>query len=121
MHVFSVQNPQNKKQKTSRMVGKIKEKYDWYFSKLKCKKTGAANEIRSWTSTHSNNNVFIRKETRKKVAQKKFRRFQGRGNVWLMFWTPNDTVKGKSYVFSGDKQRNNVCLVYLECKLQEDI
>ena len=38
-----------------------------------------------------------------------------------MFWTPNETVKVKSYVFSGDKQRNNVCLVYLEYKLPEDI
>ena len=37
-----------------------------------------------------------------------------------MFLTKNDSMKDKSYVFSGYKQRNNVCLVYLECHLQED-
>ena len=29
-------------------------------------------------------------------------------------------MEGKCYVFSGYKQRNKVCLVYLEWKLQQD-
>ena len=29
-------------------------------------------------------------------------------------------MKGKCYVFSGYEQRNKVCFVYLECKLQQD-
>ena len=39
---------------------------------------------------------------------------------------PIDVVKGKRimkekwYVFAGYKQRNNVWLIYLECKLQQD-
>ena len=37
-----------------------------------------------------------------------------------MSWTPKYSMKGKCYLFSGYKQRKNVCLVYLECKLQED-
>ena len=37
-----------------------------------------------------------------------------------MFWGWNDSMKGKCHVFSGYKQRNKVCLVYLECKLQKD-
>ena len=65
MHVFSVQNPKNKQLKRWTVVGKIKEKYQWYFSKLKCKKTGAANEITSWTSTQRNKNVFRRKKNKK--------------------------------------------------------
>ena len=36
-----------------------------------------------------------------------------------MFWKQNDTMKGKCYVYGCYKQRNKVCLVYLECKLQQ--
>ena len=37
-----------------------------------------------------------------------------------MFWKANDSMKGKCYLFSGYKQRKNLCLVYLECKQQQD-
>ena len=37
-----------------------------------------------------------------------------------MFWRPNDSMKGKCYVFSCYKQRNKLCLVYLDFKLQQD-
>ena len=37
-----------------------------------------------------------------------------------MFWRPKVGMKGKCYVLSGYKKRNNVCLVYLETKLQQD-
>ena len=37
-----------------------------------------------------------------------------------MFWRRNDSFQGKYYVFSGYKQRNKVCLVYLEWKQQQD-
>ena len=36
-----------------------------------------------------------------------------------MFWKPNDSIKGKCYVFRVYKQRNKVRLVYSECKLQQ--
>ena len=31
-----------------------------------------------------------------------------------------DSMKSKCYIFSGYKQRKKVCLVCLECKLQQD-
>ena len=37
-----------------------------------------------------------------------------------MFCTPKDSRKGQCYVFSVYKERNNVSLVYLDCKLQQD-
>ena len=43
-----------------------------------------------------------------------------RTKVRLMFWRWNDSMKGKYHVFIGYKQRNKVCLVYLECKPQKD-
>ena len=36
-----------------------------------------------------------------------------------MFWRRNYSMKHKCYAFSGYKQTNNVCFVYLECKLQQ--
>ena len=36
------------------------------------------------------------------------------------FWMPNESVKGKCYIFRGTKQSNKLSFVYLECKLQED-
>ena len=36
-----------------------------------------------------------------------------------MFWTPKNSIKGKCYVFSGYEQKNQVCLVYLGCKLDQ--
>ena len=40
-------------------------------------------------------------------------------NVWR-FQGMADIRKCKCYIFSIDKQRNKVCLVHLECKLQHD-
>ena len=37
-----------------------------------------------------------------------------------MFSRPKDSRKNKCYIFSGYKERSKVCLVYLECKLQQD-
>ena len=37
-----------------------------------------------------------------------------------MFWKPRERIKGKWDLFSGYNQRNNACLVYLKCKLQQD-
>ena len=39
----------------------------------------------------------------------------------LMFGTPRDSVKGNCYVFNNYKQRNKVCLAYLECKHRNKI
>ena len=36
-----------------------------------------------------------------------------------MFWRQKDSMKGKCHNFSCHKQKNKVCLVYFECKLQE--
>ena len=37
----------------------------------------------------------------------------------LIFRRPRHTMKGKCEDFSCHKERNEMCLVYLECKLQE--
>ena len=37
-----------------------------------------------------------------------------------MFWKPNDSIKNKSYVFSGYKQRSKMCLAYLQDELYQD-
>ena len=34
---------------------------------------------------------------------------------------PNERIKRKYYVFSGYKKRNSVRLMYLECKLEQDL
>ena len=36
-----------------------------------------------------------------------------------MFWSLNESIKSKCYTLSGYKQTNDVCLVYLECKLRQ--
>ena len=38
----------------------------------------------------------------------------------LFFWMPKENMKGKCYVFSGHKKRNNISWMYLECKLEQD-
>ena len=48
-----------------------------------------------------------------------FRGFDLRGKVRLTFSQRKDIMKRKCYVFSKYKQRNKVCVVYLECKLQK--
>ena len=35
-----------------------------------------------------------------------------------MFWKAKDSIKGKSYVLSGYKQINKVCLLFLDGKLE---
>ena len=68
---------------------------------------------------YTRNNVFRSKETTKMVVLKLFRGFEARRKPRLLFWRPKNTMKDKCYVFSGYKERNKDCLVYLECKLQE--
>ena len=66
------------------------------------------------------NNVFRGKQATKKITLIIFRALEVRKKVRLIIWTPEDTMKGKCYVFSGYKKKNKVCLVDVECKLQED-
>ena len=40
--------------------------------------------------------------------------------VRLIFCVPKDWIKRQCYDFSDYKQRNKVCLLYLECQLQQD-
>ena len=37
-----------------------------------------------------------------------------------MFWRPRDSLRVKYYTFSCYKQTNEVCLEYIDCKLQQD-
>ena len=101
------------------MVRKLKAKCISCFWRLKCKKI-IANAIRSWTTKNRRNSVFRSKEKTNKVPPNIFRDSEVRKKLRFMFWRPNDSMKGKCYVFSGYKQRNKLCLVYLECKLQQD-
>ena len=69
---------------------------------------------------NSRTNVITSKQTTNKVAPNIFRRFKVTKKVRLGFRNSKDSMKSKCYDFSGYKQRNNVNLVYLECKLQQD-
>ena len=89
----------------------LKRKYEWYFWRLNCNKLGAADGITSETAKEWKNNVFTSKQTPDKSPSNIFRVLEVRKKVGLMFWRPKDTMKDKSYVFSGYKQRNKVCLV----------
>ena len=57
------------------------------------------------------------KQTKNNVPPKIFRGFEVRRKVGFMFSRPKNTITGKCYVCTGFKQRNKVCLPYLECKL----
>ena len=60
------------------------------------------------------------KQTTKKVLPNRFWCFQVKLRVLLMFRRPKDRIKGKCYLFSGYKMRNNVWVMNLECKLNQD-
>ena len=49
-----------------------------------------------------------KKQTTKEVLSNIFASLQVGKKVWLMFWRPNDSMKGKSYEFSGYKQKKGV-------------
>ena len=53
------------------------------------------------------------------VPPKMFRGLEETKKTYLMFWMLKKTMKGKCYDFSCHKERNKVCVVYLECKLQK--
>ena len=66
------------------------------------------------------NNVFRIKQTTNNLQRNLQRRFEGKKKVRLMFGRPKYSMESKCYVYSGYKQRRNVCLLYLECKFQQD-
>ena len=45
VYVFSIQKPQNKQYKRATVVRKLKAKYEWCFSRLKCNKIGAVLQL----------------------------------------------------------------------------
>ena len=90
------------------------------FSILKCNKIGSADAITSCTAKDITNNRFRSKQTRNKVPPNTIKGFQLRNMVRLIIWRPNERTAGKCYVVYVYKKRNKVCLVYLECKMQED-
>ena len=110
----------------STVVRKLKAKYERCFSRLEWHTIGAADAITSYTAKkeeknkQNRNNVFRKKETTSKVPPNIFRHFEVRKKVQLVVWTPENKMKSKCYVFNGYEQSNKVCLVYLECKLQQD-
>ena len=63
---------------------------------------------------------LVANNSKKNVPRNIFRGFGVRKKVELMFWRAKDSIKSKCYRFSNYKERNKVCVVYLECKLQED-
>ena len=73
----------------------------------------------TWTAKNSRNNVFRKKETPNKVPSKIFSDLEGTRKVRLMFLTTNYIMNGKCYFLRSYNQRNKVCLVDLEYKLQE--
>ena len=99
---------------------KLKANYEWCFSRLQRNKIGPAQTITSWTAKNSRNNVFRKKQTTNKILPNVFRRCEVRTKVRLMFWRSKKSMKCECYVFSGYKQRNKVCLVYLENDLRQN-
>ena len=99
------------------MVGRIKPRYDLPFSRLKRNKIGATNVITNSTGKNSRNNVFLKKQTTKKVLPNIFKDFEVRRKVRIMF---KNNVKSKYYIFNGYKLGNKMCLEYLEFKLKQD-
>ena len=61
-------------------------------------------------------NVFTIKQKTNKLKPKIYRGLQVTKKVLLLFWRPNDSMKGKFDAFSGNKQRNMVRLLHLEFK-----
>ena len=56
--------------------------------------------------------ILYKEESKQHTASPNiFRGIEVRKNVRLIFWSPNDTMKSKCYVFSGHKQRNKERLV----------
>ena len=90
------------------------------FVEVEYNKISAANGITSKSSKNSWNNVFTIQQTANKVPPNISWSFEVRRKVLLMFWTPKDSLKVKYYAFSCYEQRNEVCLVYIKRKLQQD-
>ena len=110
----------NMQKKRYTVVRKLKLKYNWCFSRLKCKNICAADPIDNLTAKNSRNNAFRRKETTNKILLNISGGFKVRRKVRLMLWRPNDDNKGKCYIFSAYKERNKMFLAYLLCKLQKE-
>ena len=68
---------------------------------------------------NSRNKLCRSKLKMNKVPPNMFRCFKLRKKSRVMFWKSKDCIKSKCSVFSSFKQRTKVCMVYLECKLQE--
>ena len=107
------------------MVRKLKAKYERCFARLEWHTIGAADAITSYTAKKEEKKqteitYLEKKETTSKVPPNIFRRFEVRKKVQLVVWRPENKMKSKCYVFSDYEQSNKVCLVYLECKLQQD-
>ena len=64
--------------------------------------------------------TYLEAKKAKKVSPNIFRALEGKKKVRFMFLMKKSSMKSKCYIFSSYKQRNKVCLVYLECKLQPD-
>ena len=115
MH-FQVKNLRITSKNGQQSSKKLKAKFEWFRSGLKCRKIGAGDAITTYTSKNSRNNVSKRKQTTNKVLHNIFRGLELRAEVPLMFQRPKSSMKSRSYVFSGYQQRNQVCFVYLDCK-----
>ena len=68
----------------------------------------------------SKNNSFRPKRTTNKASCKIFRGFELGKNVLRGFSKPKEQNQMLMEHFEPLKTNNNVCLVYLQCKLQED-
>ena len=102
------------------MIRILKTKWESGFSTLNCNKIRAAATINGETGKNNRINVFRTKQTTNKILPKTFRPFHVRKKVPLTFWRPKDGKKGKYYVLSAYKQRNTVCLVYLDRNMQHE-
>ena len=86
--------------------------------RLICNKIGPTGPL-NLKYKNSRQNAFRSKQKTSKVPRNIVRHFEVKTKARLMFQRPKHNMKGKCYVFSSYKRRNNVCLVHLEWKLQQ--
>ena len=99
---FAFKNLKVRSKIGQQLITKLKAKHEWCFSNSKSNKICAAHPIRTQTAKHSRTNVFRGKQTTNNLTHLTY------------------SEVSKCYVFSGDKLRNKMPLVYSECKLEKD-
>ena len=66
---------------------------------------GAGDPITAETEENSRNNILRSKQNTRKGPPNIFRSLEVAKKISLMYWRPNNSMKGKSYVFRDCKKK----------------